>query len=367
MSVVEFLAMLEIALVNIFTFDRCCRKRYTAACTAVALAGFTALIFVLLYGAKALLGISQTGSGLLIPLGFLYLLPLGLLYRERLSRVFAVMCMCWLYTMGMQALAFHGVRLWGEDENYLSVLLVSSVLFLLTLVPFYKYLVPKYIFILQQTQPLGRHWNGYLVCSGGLHFALLAVLHIEFLQAAGSLMKLLILVLLLSATFFSYALLYKMVSDTAKMNHLEHQVLHDPLTGLCNRVQLFRDLERLLEEEREFSVLFMDLDGFKQVNDRYGHTVGDRYLQHFAAISADICSAGGQVYRFGGDEFMVLYTGALPAETVESLRECRGWEPCAPCPFNQVSIGVLSCRPPHKSVEEILRLVDEKMYADKSK
>ena len=58
----------------------------------------------------------------------------------------------------------------------------------------------------------------------------------------------------------------------------------------------------------------------------------------------------------------------VPAdETVENLRECRGWELGAPCPFNQVSIGVLLCRPPHKSAEEILRQVDEAMYADKSK
>lgn len=366
MLFIECLVILEMVAVNLLTFDRCCCKKYGAAITAALLAGFTVLLFGPVCACKHFFHLSS-GSGILLPLGFLYLIPLRLLYRERLSRVFAVMCMNWLYTMGVQALVLHAVRLIGAENDFLAVFLLSSLIFLLTLPPFYKYLVPKYIFILQHPQSFGRYWTGYLICNGGLHFILLVALHVAFMQETGSLLKLFILLLLLAATFFSYALLYRVVSGTVKMNHLEHQALHDPLTGLCNRVQLFRDLEELLEEEREFSVLFMDLDGFKQVNDRYGHGVGDRYLQHFAAISADICGADGQVYRFGGDEFMVLYTGAAPAETAESLRDCRGWEPCAPCPFNQVSIGVLPCRPPHKSVEEILRLVDEKMYADKSK
>jgi diguanylate cyclase (GGDEF)-like protein len=153
----------------------------------------------------------------------------------------------------------------------------------------------------------------------------------------------------------------------SKADRVEYNALHDTLTGLGNRTCLMRDLENLIREERTFSVLFMDLDRFKQINDEYGHMTGDRYLKHFAGIIKEMFHEKGRAYRFGGDEFIVLYIGTVPESLMVLLKECQEWEQGAPCPFNQVSAGVLLCRPPHEGMEQILHKVDQLMYQNKLK
>jgi diguanylate cyclase (GGDEF)-like protein/PAS domain S-box-containing protein len=89
-----------------------------------------------------------------------------------------------------------------------------------------------------------------------------------------------------------------------------HEALHDPLTGLPNRVLFFDRLEHALRrQQREhapLAVLFLDFDGFKAVNDRFGHAGGDRVLREAASLVASTLRAEDTVSRFGGDELVVL-------------------------------------------------------------
>ena len=92
----------------------------------------------------------------------------------------------------------------------------------------------------------------------------------------------------------------------------------DPLTGLANRRFLDRELERHLRErersQQPFSVIMADLDHFKEINDTFGHMVGDQVLVKFAACLQNQCRPVNLVARFGGEEFVVL----LPHEKVET-------------------------------------------------
>jgi diguanylate cyclase (GGDEF)-like protein len=85
---------------------------------------------------------------------------------------------------------------------------------------------------------------------------------------------------------------------------LHHQATHDALTGLANR-RLLADRMRAVQHERA-AVLLIDLDGFKPINDTYGHGIGDQVLIHVAACLRAAAGPGDMVARLGGDEFAVL-------------------------------------------------------------
>lgn len=93
--------------------------------------------------------------------------------------------------------------------------------------------------------------------------------------------------------------------------HIKRLAYFDDLTGLPNRSQFERRLGELFDrrDDMGFGLLFADLDGFKEINDSLGHSAGDRVLALVAQRLRDAVGANGEVFRFGGDEFIVL----LPA------------------------------------------------------
>lgn len=102
-------------------------------------------------------------------------------------------------------------------------------------------------------------------------------------------------------------LLGELAQERARLAHLAR---HDVLTGLPNRRSLFEELGQVVEScsarRQAAAVLFIDLDDFKAVNDRQGHSTGDRLLSEVAGRLARVTRPGDTVARFGGDEFVVL-------------------------------------------------------------
>jgi diguanylate cyclase (GGDEF)-like protein len=96
---------------------------------------------------------------------------------------------------------------------------------------------------------------------------------------------------------------------------LEFMAQHDMLTGLANRVLFSDRLERAIalakRERRNLAMLFIDLDKFKPINDRYGHAIGDVVLKEVAIRMVDCVRASDTVGRMGGDEFVVLMPGHI--------------------------------------------------------
>jgi diguanylate cyclase (GGDEF)-like protein len=110
-----------------------------------------------------------------------------------------------------------------------------------------------------------------------------------------------------------------------KTGELRHQTLHDSLTGLPNRVlaldRAAHMLARARREQTPVAALYLNLDGFKQVNDTFGHRVGDEVLQTVAERLRSVVREGDTVARVGGDEFVVLIEGAALDAGVEVVAE----------------------------------------------
>lgn len=104
---------------------------------------------------------------------------------------------------------------------------------------------------------------------------------------------------------------FQTIAVTALWGEYEnrHRARHDPLTGLLNRLGL---VEALNAASGVFTMYFLDLDGFKQINDSFGHTVGDKILSAVAARLLSIVRTEDIVCRLGGDEFVILASNMSP-------------------------------------------------------
>ena len=108
-----------------------------------------------------------------------------------------------------------------------------------------------------------------------------------------------------------------------KQHELVHLASHDALTGLPNRLLFTQKLETAVSEAaasgEQLAVLFVDLDRFKQINDQYGHAVGDRVLASVARRIKLVLSDGDMVARLGGDEFIVLLRGTPSTDAAPTI------------------------------------------------
>ena len=162
----------------------------------------------------------------------------------------------------------------------------------------------------------------------------------------------------------------------AKQRELVHLATHDALTGLPNRMLFMQKLESAIEEatrrDEALAVLFVDLDRFKQINDQFGHSVGDKVLVAVALRLKQVLCAGDVVARLGGDEFIVLIEGPRVAEAapgiasriMDALNETLVMD--GHSMTVGASIGISQFPDDSGTAEELLLNADAAMYAAKS-
>lgn len=151
----------------------------------------------------------------------------------------------------------------------------------------------------------------------------------------------------------------------------EHLATHDSLTDAFTRRHMNeacrQELERSQRHGRELSLLAMDIDHFKSINDRFGHQAGDRVLVAFVASVKALLRRPDQLGRFGGEEFVVLLPetshelAMAIAERIRAAVEKATIEPAC-----TVSIGVASARGQNDSVDALLARADAAMYQAKA-
>ena len=157
---------------------------------------------------------------------------------------------------------------------------------------------------------------------------------------------------------------------------LAHMASHDPLTDLPNRTLLRERLERRLGQaprgETPLALHFIDLDRFKEANDRLGHHLGDMVLKEVARRLVDVAGPGNLVARLGGDEFAVLQDRCIDNETAEALAHAIVAAMRMPFEFGEeqvrisCSVGIALHPTDGNEAEELLRCADLAMYKAKS-
>jgi diguanylate cyclase (GGDEF)-like protein len=150
----------------------------------------------------------------------------------------------------------------------------------------------------------------------------------------------------------------------------------DGLTGLYNRRRMTELLEQTILEasaqDQRFAVVFIDLDGFKRINDRFGHTLGDELLMTVAGRIASRVRTGDIVCRYGGDEFIVILPRVPNRGAAEEVASAIAHLVALPCKLSgdelrvTAAVGVSLYPDDGRSAAELLRRADRLMYRAKS-
>jgi diguanylate cyclase (GGDEF)-like protein len=159
---------------------------------------------------------------------------------------------------------------------------------------------------------------------------------------------------------------------TAQQKILTMQAVTDPLTGLLNRKTLEDKFEEIISQNHRtgtpMTLLTLDLDNFKEVNDKWGHHTGDKVLRGVADfLIKRIYRRTDRIFRIGGEEFLVFLYNTNTADGMEVAEElCSGLEstPLLPDQPVTVSIGVATLRPDDEW-QDWMRRCDENLYKAK--
>lgn len=178
-------------------------------------------------------------------------------------------------------------------------------------------------------------------------------------------------------------LIWRMVTDLREAKgRLEFQATHDELTGLYNRRHMLSEMERELNLSMRYgvplSLVLIDLDQFKRINDTYGHAVGDEVLKYVAGLLRQHARASDVIGRWGGEEFLAL----LPHNSADNATQAvdKWLELMRRTPFMlpegerlsvSFSAGVASFRSEdaacsvQEAIDRLLARADERLYAAK--
>ncbi len=149
----------------------------------------------------------------------------------------------------------------------------------------------------------------------------------------------------------------------------------DKLTGLRNRMGFFSDFEKRYKAvieapDRILSLFICDIDKFKAVNDTYGHNAGDEVLKHVAEVLTSCCREGDGIYRWGGEEFIMIMPDADISTCADKAEEMRTKIEASVCVTGEytirhtMSFGVTAFNP-EKTIEKNISIADAKLYQAK--
>ncbi len=170
------------------------------------------------------------------------------------------------------------------------------------------------------------------------------------------------------SVIFAVVIVLNNYFDSEHKRIYKHSIT-DPLTGIYNRRYLVHQLETVQNSSNQiFTLLMMDLNNFKRINDTYGHVVGDDVLREFGKILNEACRLGDIPTRYGGDEFIIVLmnTKGLDAEIVQKRIEILFLPMMEKYKDIGLSVGYGVAESTGLTIEEIMQVADDHLYKNKA-
>lgn len=153
-----------------------------------------------------------------------------------------------------------------------------------------------------------------------------------------------------------------------RIGHLQHAASTDPLTGVYNRRSLDALMLKLEERHIPFSVLALDIDHFKQVNDHYGHAAGDKALTGLTDLLKQLSRDNDIIARIGGEEFVIVLPNIRQDDALqiaERIRQRVAETRIEPVGHIYISVGISSLSRPTETCKQVLKQADDALYQAK--
>lgn len=361
-TVIELLTPLQMVIVNLCVVDVCSHRKYSKGKTFGVLFMCTAIIFAVFYLCMSKTEHLGNGNGLFVTVGFLYLIPMKALYRESVTEILSILCSSWIYTTLLFSFSVHTGYFLQPNNLALTVLVIQTVLYVCTVYIFIQWIKSKFLYVLKNITPDMKRYLLYISISW---FFTITIINFTFVYNQIGFLKLVSLIALIVNAILTYTLMIHLVKSFRNIGQLEQIVSIDYLTGLKNRMRFFSDVEDYVENDKPFRLIYMDLNKFKEINDRYGHHIGDKYLKYFAERTSDLLQGCGQLYRIAGDEFICIYTGEDVERFILEITRQKDGTKSKDIPFLGCSFGYAEYPKDSRVVETLIMAADRRMYENK--
>ncbi len=350
---------LEMTLVNLYVSYICSKKRYANIVILITLLIFTVGLFSIMLFVLQYIPNNGNGNGLVMLTGFLYLIPLSLLYDQSIKYTLAIMCSGWIYTVFAFSLSIRVGYLLNEQWFEISVVLCQTLFYIITLPCFLIFLKNKYANLIQNVRD---ETLTTLLQFGILWFITAVLVNYIFVVGSSDALKMVVTILLMSSGIVSFKLFYSLVIVSQTATELIKQKKTDHLTQSKNRHGLVEDAQQLIDNKSLFSIIFIDLDNFKLINDKYGHSAGDAYLIEFVKTVQNLFKEYGSLYRMSGDEFIFLYEGRSVSDMCKMIEFDIFFTCQKNIEFRGLSLGHASFPQDGDELSILMKIADFNMY-----
>ncbi len=359
--IIKLLITYQILVINLILTHLLAKNKYSNLVIFTSLFLFTVIQSVALYFLSPLFS-GEKPTAWFVIVGLFYLIPLYLLYDISIKKLFTIMVYCWTYTMIIGSIAVglsSYINLFGET---LEILIIQTFLIITTIKFIVSFTKNKFMVVISDASDKTKN---LLLLLGISLFT--TITSIRYVIHPDEFIYILLVFLLLIIITTSYRLIFNNVQSNINLDCANMIVYNDSLTGIRNRHSLFVDINQLILDKKVFTLLFLDLDDLKNINDTFGHNTGDEYIKHFAKTLASQTLNCGRSYRFAGDEFVCILAKEAKDFDIELFENNIKKEMNIYYEFNGVSVGVSEHPKNGSDPDKLLHFADSRMYGIKNR